>query len=70
MTAWILKTRAVTGKLVPLYGEHRLYEDFHEALDAAQRHTRWYGEGVSVVAFASDDVVETTDHLLAWSKTT
>jgi hypothetical protein len=61
---WILKTRAVTGTLVPLNGEHIEYPDFHDAWATARNWTRWHGEAVYVVNFVSDVVVESTEHLV------
>ena len=51
---FILKTRAVTGKLVPAHGEHREYGDVASAVQDAKTLADVYGEPVAIVDFVSD----------------
>lgn len=54
---FILKTRAITGKLVPAGGEHREYSELHRALADGVVLQDVFGASVFVVDFATDVVV-------------
>lgn len=55
---YILKTRAVSGRLVPLNGEHIEYDTFETAQKDAQVWAVVHDESVFIVDFAFDEVVE------------
>lgn len=55
---YVLKTRAITGVLVPLNGEHIEYDDLTKARRYAQIWSAAHGETVSIVDFLFGDVVE------------
>lgn len=61
---WVLKTRAVTGKLVPMNGQHQEFKAWHDAWAAARAFTRWYLVPVYVEFFASGAPAENTEHLV------
>jgi len=59
---FVLKTRAITGELVPLNGEHIEYDTIERADDAAG-HAIERGSGrVFIVDFASDLVHGGSSH--------
>lgn len=61
---WVLKTRAVTGALVPLGGTHLEYAEWHDAWNAARRHSQWHLVPVYVESFATGAPAENTEHLI------
>ena len=61
---WVLKTRAVTGKLVPLGGTHLEYKEWHDAWRAARHYTEWFLVPVYVEVFATGAPAENTEHLV------
>jgi len=55
---YVLKTRAISGALVPLNGEHVEFDTLEGARKAAQVWAAISGDAVSVVDFLFGDVVE------------
>lgn len=57
---FVLKTRAVTGDLVPARGEHREYTDLRAAFEAARAISKADDVSVYLVDFATDKVMGET----------
>lgn len=55
--AFLLKTRCITGKLAPAFGEHREYDQLDGACADAKVIHEVMGYSVFVVDFATDDLV-------------
>ncbi len=55
---YVLKTRSVTGHLVPLNGEHIEYDKYERAYNDAKIWATVHNEPVSLVDFLFGDVVE------------
>ena len=59
MTTYMLKTRTITGALVPYNGEHRTYDKLTAATSDAATLWDVLGVPVSIVEFETDKLVRT-----------